>query len=90
MMYLNENADFARIIRLFDVEKCLQPPFDDHARIAAVAAGAAIGAHPGARLPTTTARTHTPPSRPARESWAAGIGDVPGRAEGRHGGGCWI
>jgi hypothetical protein len=30
MMYLNENADFARTIRLFDVEKCLQPPFDDH------------------------------------------------------------
>lgn len=43
-MYLNENADFARIIRLFDVEKCLQPPFDHHVRIAAFATGAAEGA----------------------------------------------
>ena len=89
MMYLNENADFARIIRLFDVEKCLQPPFDDHARIAAVAAGAAIGAHPGALLPTTTARTIPSVTAGARK---LGGGDrrCAGKEEGRHGGGCWI
>ena len=40
MMYLNENADFARIIRLFDVEKCLQPPLYKHDSIAALGAGA--------------------------------------------------